>query len=1144
MRPAETIPQGVELDTFIRAYEAAWACGEPVNVKEFLPEPGHPLYGSVLREVVRADLEYHWAHGQPRPLEEYRSSFPELFCDRESLRAITFEEYRLRCQAGEPVTPAEYENRFGVDVTTWPSLHPDEVADDPTAAPQTRLTSPEDTDSRPGNSLLAAALAYQQWCRGESGPGGAADRPSWEGFDGSWEHAEVFDELHRWEPAVAERLAQAVLAMPRVGGDFHGFRLLAELGSGAFGRVYLTRQGELADRLVVLKIAPYLFGEARALAKLQHNHIVPIYSVHQAGNFQAVCMPFFGTTTLADILTDLRTLPALPDSGKYLLERIEARTREGMDRWGCPSASPDGAAPSERRVPLENLTYAEGILWLADGLADGLAHAHERGIVHRDLKPANILLTDDGQPMLLDFNLCEDTKLHRSASAVRIGGTLPYMAPEQLTAFQKGGHAGDERSDLYSIGIILHELLTGRHPFMRRRGPREEMLTELFAERRRPPEVRPWNPAVSPGAESIVRHCLEPEPSRRYQTAQELHEDLRRQLGHLPLKYAPEPSLRERARKWMRRHPRLSSSAGVGFICTLVVMAVAGAFLLRLGRLTRLRVEQEAQQTRLKAVAARHRLHDDLKTIEILLGSDIPDAEHEQREEGMALAREVLDRYRILTSSDWQGMPLVRALPPDQREQVRDDMGELLLLMAGEAERQAQLDLALRLNDLAVGCYSADNAPKALWRQRVELARSAGHAQEAERSLARAEAAPFHSPRDRYLLLLTEYRQQGRLPEALPWLQEASRRQKDNFSVWMTLGYCYAELGKRDEAVACYDMAVALWPEAPWPYVCRGLAYLEQGNDRRALAAFDEVIRLRPELWPAYFNRALAKYHLGDLSGARADLTHVLSGSEPPLRAYFLRARVRAKQGDREGARQDQEAGLRGEPRDERDLTARGLARQPRDPPAALADYESALKLNPRYLAALQNKANVLAEDLGRTEEAIAALDAVLALYPDYVPARAGRGVLHARLGRREAAHADAEETLRRDSKPFTVYQLAGIYALTSRQNPDDRREAFRLLGSALSQGFGLDLLDRDRDLDAIRDQPEFRRLAEAARTRRTEAPPGTAKPPPPGAAARHRVRSGRALSHRYSGGWEAANRLLSFEGVSTPFKLRRAVIG
>ena len=133
-------------------------------------------------------------------------------------------------------------------------------------------------------------------------------------------------------------------------------------------------------------------------------------------------------------------------------------------------------------------------------------------------------------------------------------------------------------------------------------------------------------------------------------------------------------------------------------------------------------------------------------------------------------------------------------------------------------------------------------------------------------------------------------------------------------------------------------------------------------------------------------------------------MTHLLSNPKPPLRGYFLRAKVRAKQGDREGARRDQEDGLRGEPRDERDLTARGLVRQPRDPQAALADYESALKLNPHYLTALQNKANVLGENLGRTEEAVATLDTLLAFYPNYVPALAGRGVLYARLGRREAA--------------------------------------------------------------------------------------------------------------------------------------------
>jgi tetratricopeptide (TPR) repeat protein len=422
-------------------------------------------------------------------------------------------------------------------------------------------------------------------------------------------------------------------------------------------------------------------------------------------------------------------------------------------------------------------------------------------------------------------------------------------------------------------------------------------------------------------------------------------------------------------------------------------------------------------------------------------------------------------------------------------------MGELLVLMAGAAARQSRLDLALRLNALAEECYPAGAVPRALWRQHAELARSAGRAEEARRGLERAEKTPAETPRDRYLLLLTEYRQGGRLPEALPLLQEASRRQSDNFSVWLILGNCYAELGKRTEAVECYDMASALWPESHWPSMCRGLACLEMGDYRRAGAAFDEVIRLRPELPQPYYNRALARYHLGDLPGARADLTHLLEGPKPPLRAYLLRARVRAREGDRAGARHDQEAGLRAEPRDERDWTARGLARQPRDPRGALADYESALKLNPRYRAALQDKANVLAEDLGRTEEAIAALDKAVALYPNYVPARSGRGVLLARLGRREAAHADARESLRRDSKPFTVYQVAGIYALTSRQDPDDRREAFRLLGSALDRGFGLDLLPKDRDLDAIRDEPEFRQLVEAVRARRGGGIPRPAKP-------------------------------------------------
>ena len=153
-------------------------------------------------------------------------------------------------------------------------------------------------------------------------------------------------------------------------------------------------------------------------------------------------MPFLGTTTLADILSDLRSRPALPDSGSYLLDRIEAGdTRADGDVGSSPPRSPAPPRPPTPAPPSRELTYVEAVLWLAARLADGLAHAHARGIVHRDLKPANILLTDEGQPMLLDFNLSEDTKLNRSESAVRIGGTLPYMAPEQLAAVAGGAPA-------------------------------------------------------------------------------------------------------------------------------------------------------------------------------------------------------------------------------------------------------------------------------------------------------------------------------------------------------------------------------------------------------------------------------------------------------------------------------------------------------------------------------------------------------------------------------------------------------------------------------------------------------------------------------------------------------------------------------
>ena len=214
----------------------------------------------------------------------------------------------------------------------------------------------------------------------------------------------------------------------------------------------------------------------------------------------------------------------------------------------------------------------------------------------------------------------------------------------------------------------------------------------------------------------------------------------------------------------------------------------------------------------------------------------------------------------------------------------------------------------------------------------------------------------------------------------------------------------------------------------------------------------------------------------------------------PETRAYLVRAEARRIAGDVEGARRDLEAGLRREPIDAPGWFARGFARMEAEPAAAA---RRGLPGGPEAQPAassqqLQNCVYLLCE-LKRGDEALALLDRIVALYPDFAPARSSRGVLLAIKGERAAAIREAKESLWRDTSPKNVYQVAGIYATTSRKNPDDRLEALRLLSTALRGGFGFDYLPDDHELDAIRDLPEFRELLAAARAlvkRGPDAPP------------------------------------------------------
>jgi serine/threonine protein kinase/tetratricopeptide (TPR) repeat protein len=922
---------------------------------------------------------------------------------------------------------------------------------------------------------------------------------SWKSsFNGSPDQARLFVNLHRSNPEAAHRLAQSAVVLPEVGTELLGFRLLAELGKGAFGRVFLARQGDLADRHVVLKVSPNMGEESRVLARLQHTNIVPIHSFHRAGPLQVVCMPYFGSTTLADVLKEFQGRESLPLSGKDLVGTIVGKKStvqetEAEDSLTASRAAAEARAQEKSVEPglvptavgsranldvLQGLNYVEAILWVGSRLADGLAHAHERGIVHRDLKPANVLLTDEGQPMLLDFNLAQDTKLSSSAAA-QVGGTLPFMAPEEIEAYQTETCRFDFRGDIYGLGVILYELLTGRHPFQTHRGLFSQVLEKMIRERQGPPPMlRCWNKAISPAVESIIRHCLEPDLSKRYQNARQLKEDLDRHLDNLPLCHAPEPSLRERTHKWMRRHPRLASTTTMGIVTIIMTAGLLSLTVMRGQRLA----EMDARE-------ALGRFLDDKKTVQYLLTARTQDTT--QLENGIDLCRQVLGSYGVLDNPSWQEQPGVRRLGAEDQAVLRASASELLLLLArglsiqasdqgDELTRAKLVDQALKLNALAHACSGAELPSRAVRAQRAELASLLGREEEARQERARAQATPLVTAVDHYLAA-TEHIARGRFQQAQPLLAAATEQNPQDFWAWFLQGVCHDNLAQGSDAIASYNTCIALSPNSPWAYLNRGLAHLRHQDYRKASADLDRAIALKPNLAEAFRNRALARQGLKKYAEAVDDLTRALELGTSPTHVYFIRAEIRERAGDPEGAKQDRAEAVRCQPTDEMGWLSRGYARMAIDPSAALDDFDHALAINPRSLVALQNKAHILSK-LGKNAEAAQALDKAIDFYPDFVRARAGRGVLLARLGERDAALQDASDCLAQDNKPLTLYQLAGIYALTSQKHADDRRQAFRLLSLALQKGCGFDLLETDKDLDPIRDSAEFRKLVDAAR--------------------------------------------------------------
>ena len=351
------------------------------------------------------------------------------------------------------------------------------------------------------------------------------------------------------------------------------FELLAELGAGSFGYVFRARDPEL-DRVVAIKIqragalateedAGRLVREARSAAALTHPAIVALYDTGRSD--EGVC---------------------------YLVsEYVEGETLENRLTRGRGDFRATATLVAE--------------------VADAVQHAHEHGIVHRDLKPSNIILDKSGHPHITDFGLAKRQQADASATSDgRVLGTPAYMAPEQAAGKPD---AVDSRTDVYSLGVILYEMLTGERPFQ---GLKRLLLLQVLEDEPRPP--RQLESRVPKDLETICLKAMSKVPARRYATAAQMSADLRRFLAGEPIEARPVGSL-ERSWSWCRRYPlaaALFSALALGSVAGFVYLTAVSSYFVRETALDSARMEADMMES---VNAYYSDLVDRLKTKEVLV---------------------------------------------------------------------------------------------------------------------------------------------------------------------------------------------------------------------------------------------------------------------------------------------------------------------------------------------------------------------------------------------------------------------------------------------------------------------------------------------------------------------------------------------